>query len=151
MNLEQTINEDIKTAMKSRDAVGLQALRAIKSAILLAKTSGSGADTLDEKEEVAILQRLAKQRRESIAMFEAQDRQDLVSEEKAQLLVIERYLPALMSEDEIREVLKQLIDETEEGMRNMGKLMGAAVKKLAGKADNSKVSALLKDLLDPKS
>jgi len=147
MTLEDTINDAIKTAMKSRDAVALQALRAIKSAILLAKTSGSSSDGLDTNEEIALLQRLAKQRRESIAMFEAQDRQDLVAEEQGQLEVIERYLPAQMSEEEIKAILKQLIEETEEGMRNMGKLMGAAVKKLAGKADNSKVSSLLKELL----
>ena len=148
MTLEERINEDIKAAMLAREKEKLNALRAIKSAILLAKTSKGAADTMSEEAEIKLLKQLVKQRQDSAAIYKEQNRDDLYQEEKAQLDVIAAYLPQLMSEEEIEATLKQIItDNGFAGMKDMGKVMGMATKAFAGKADNKTVSDIVKRLL----
>lgn len=147
MSLELTINEDIKKAMLAKDKKSLDALRAIKSAILLLKTDKGGGDITPEVE-MATLQKLVKQRKESAEMYQAQGRTDLYEEEVSQLNIISKYLPAQLSEDEIKAKLQSLIAENGfAGMKDMGKLMGMATKAFAGQADNKTVSAIVKTLL----
>ena len=148
MTLEERINEDIKAAMLAREKEKLNALRAIKSAILLAKTSKGAADTMSEEAEIKLLKQLVKQRQDSAAIYKEQNRDDLYQEEKAQLDVISAYLPQMMSEEEIEATLKQIIaDNGFAGMKDMGKVMGMATKAFAGKADNKTVSDIVKRLL----
>lgn len=148
MTLEERINEDIKAAMLAREKEKLNALRAIKSAILLAKTSKGAADTMSEEAEIKLLKQLVKQRQDSAAIYKEQNRDDLYQEEKAQLEVIAAYLPQMMSEEEIETTLKQIIaDNGFAGMKDMGKVMGMATKAFAGKADNKTVSDIVKRLL----
>jgi uncharacterized protein len=148
MSLEEKINADLKTAMLAKDEVGLRGLRAIKSAILLAKTEKGATGVLATEKEVQMLQKLVKQRRDSITEFEKANRQDLITKEKDEVAVIEKYLPAMMSEDEVREVVKKVIAETgATTQKEMGKVMGAASKQLAGKADNKLVADVVKSLL----
>lgn len=148
MTLEERINEDIKAAMLAREKEKLNALRAIKSAILLAKTSKGAADTMSEEAEIKLLKQLVKQRQDSAAIYKEQNRDDLYQEEKAQLDVIATYLPQMMSEEEIEATLKQIIaDNGFAGMKDMGKVMGMATKAFAGKADNKTVSDIVKRLL----
>lgn len=148
MTLEERINEDIKAAMLAREKEKLNALRAIKSAILLAKTSKGAADTMSEEAEIKLLKQLVKQRQDSAAIYKEQNRDDLYQEEKAQLDVIAAYLPRMMSEEEIESTLKQIItDNGFAGMKDMGKVMGMATKAFAGKADNKTVSDIVKRLL----
>lgn len=147
MSLELTINEDIKKAMLAKDKKSLDALRAIKSAILLLKTDKGGGDITPEVE-MATLQKLVKQRKESAEMYQSQGRTDLYEEEISQLNIISKYLPAQLSEDEIKAKLQSLIAENGfAGMKDMGKLMGMATKAFAGQADNKTVSAIVKTLL----
>ena len=146
MALEETINTDLKAAMLSKDDAALRALRAIKSAILLAKTSGSG--TISAEEELKMLQKLVKQRKESVDIYKQQNREDLAKTEIEEITVIEKYLPKQMGEDEIRAELQKIIAQAgAAGPGDMGKLMGMASKHFAGKADNKMVSQLLKQLL----
>lgn len=148
MTLEERINEDIKRAMLAREKEKLNALRAIKSAILLAKTSKGASDTLSEEAEIKLLKQLVKQRQDSAAIYKEQNRDDLYQEEKVQLDVIAAYLPQMMSEEEIEATLKQIIaDNGFAGMKDMGKVMGMATKAFAGKADNKTVSDIVKRLL----
>ena len=148
MTLDERINEDIKAAMLAREKEKLNALRAIKSAILLAKTSKGAADTMGEEAEIKLLKQLVKQRQDSAAIYKEQNRDDLYQEEKAQLDVIAAYLPQMMSEEEIEATLKQIIaDNGFAGMKDMGKVMGMATKAFAGKADNKTVSDIVKRLL----
>lgn len=145
MSLEEKINADIKTAMLAKEAQKLEALRAIKSAILLMKTSGE-ANTEDA--EIKALQKMVKQRKETADLYQKQNRQDLAEVELAQAAVIEKYLPAQMSEDEIREALKQIIAQVGAASpADMGKVMGVATKELSGKADGKTISAIVKQLL----
>lgn len=148
MNLEQRINEDIKAAMLAKEKEKLNALRAIKSAILLAKTQKGATDEIGEEGEIKILKQLVKQRQDSADMYKQQNREDLYQEEKFQLDVISTYLPKMMSEEEVEATLKQIIaDNGFSGMKDMGKVMGQATKAFAGKADNKKVSDIVKRLL----
>lgn len=148
MTLEQRINDDIKAAMLAREKEKLNALRAVKSAILLAKTQKGGSDELDEEAEIKLLKQLVKQRQDSAEMYKAQNREDLYAEEKSQLDVISTYLPQMMSEEEVESTLKQIIaDNGFAGMKDMGKVMGMATKTFAGKADNKMVSEIVKRLL----
>jgi uncharacterized protein YqeY len=145
--LEDKINADIKAAMLAKDQDRLNALRAVKAAILLLKTEKGGGEITQEIE-IKTLQRLVKQRKESAEMYKAQNRQDLYEEEIKQMEVIARYLPQQLSEAEITEALKQLIaDNHISGIKEMGKLMGAATRHFAGKADNQLVSNIVKQLL----
>ena len=150
MSLEEKINADLKTAMLAKNESGLRGLRAIKSAILLAKTEKGATGVLTPEKEVQMLQKLVKQRRDSITEFEKANRQDLITKEKEEVAVIEKYLPTMMGEDEVREIIKKIITETGAStQKEMGKVMGAASKQLAGKADNKMVAEIVKSLLAP--
>jgi len=148
MSLEEKINGDLKNAMMARDEATVRSLRAIKSAIIIAKTEkGAGGVILPEKE-VQLLQKMVKQRRDSITEFEKANRQDLITKEKEEVAVIEKYLPAMMGEDEVREIIKKIIAETGAiTQKEMGKVMGLASKQLAGKADNKLVADIVKSSL----
>ena len=147
MSLEERINADIKSAMLAKEKRKLDALRAVKSAILLLKTNGS-ATPISEAEEIACLKKLVKQRKESAQLFKEQNRMDLYEEESFQQSVIEAYLPEQMSQEEIKSALQQIIEQTgASSMKDMGKVMGAAQKAFAGRADNKLVSTMVKELL----
>lgn len=148
MSLEKNINDAIKTAMLAKAEAELRALRAIKAAVLLAKTSEGGSGELTETDEQKLLQKLAKQRKDSLEIFRQQNREDLAKKEEEELAVIERYLPKQMDEAEIRAALTDIIAATgASSPADMGKVMGAATKQLAGKADGKTISALVKELL----
>lgn len=148
MSLETTINEQLKKAMLAKDEKGLRGLRAIKSAILLAKTAEGGAAGLSEEAEIKMLQKLVKQRKDSIEVFEKQGREDLASKEKEEVEVIEQFLPKQMSAEEIKLFVAEVIKESRlSGMPALGQIMGLATKKLAGKADGKTISAVVKELL----
>jgi uncharacterized protein YqeY len=148
MSLEEKINADLKAAMMAKDEAGLRGIRAIKSAILLAKTEKGTTGVITPEKEVQMLQKMVKQRRDSITEFEKANRQDLITKEKEEVAIIEKYLPAMMSEDDVREVIKKIIAETGAStQKEMGKVMGAASKQLAGKADNKLVADIVKSLL----
>ena len=147
MTLEERINADIKAAMLAKERRKLDALRAVKSAILLLKTNGSG-ETISQEAEIACLQKLVKQRKESAELYKQQNRMDLYEDEAFQQAVIEAYLPEQMSEEEIRTELQKIISETgASSVKDMGKVMGAAQKAFAGRADNKVVSTIVKELL----
>lgn len=144
MSLQQKVMEDMKAAMRAKDAVALEALRAIKSAILLAQTETSSKD-LSEKDELKILQKLVKQRRDSAQIFTEQNRTDLAEPELNQAKIIEKFLPEQMSEEEITAIVKQVISDTgAASMSDMGKVMGAANAKIAGRADGKAISTIVK-------
>lgn len=148
MSLELTVNENMKKAMLAKDEVGLRALRAIKAAVLLAKTAEGASASLSEDTEIKLLQKLVKQRKDSLEIFERQNRMDLAQKEKEELEVIEQFLPKQMSEEEIRTVVAEIVKQT--GVTNMsglGQVMGVATKQLAGKADGKVISAIVKELL----
>ncbi len=148
MTLEETINADLKTAMMAREEATVRSLRAIKSAIIIAKTEKGAGGVISPEKELQMLQKLVKQRRDSITEFEKANRQDLVAKEKEEVAVIEKYLPAMMSEDEVREIIKKIVAETgATSQKEMGKVMGLASKQLAGKADNKVVADIVKSLL----
>lgn len=147
MSLENTISEAIKTAMKEKDKVALDSLRAVKSQILLLKTEAKGAEVSLEQE-IAILQRMIKQRKDSFEQFAAQGRQDLAEVEEAQMKVIEKFLPKQLSAEELEAEIKRIIAETSaESMKDIGKVMGIASKELAGKSDGKSISEMAKKLL----
>ena len=147
MSLELTINEAIKTAMREKDKVALDSLRAVKSQILLLKTEAKGADVSAEQE-IAILQRMIKQRKDSYEQFVAQNRTDLAEVEAAQMKVIEQFLPAQLTAEELEAEIKKIIAETgAESIKDLGKVMGAASKALAGKSDGKSISEMVKKLL----
>ncbi|MEN9338831.1 MAG: hypothetical protein RIQ62_143 [Bacteroidota bacterium] len=148
MSLELTINQEIKTAMLAKQEAALRGLRAIKSAILIAKTADGRNGELSEDDEVKILQKLAKQRKDSLEVFVTQNREDLAQKEREELSIIEKFLPAQMNEAELRAALQSFITEVgAAGPGDMGKVMGVATKQLAGKADGKMISAMVKELL----
>jgi uncharacterized protein len=150
MSLELKINDDIKAAMLARDAARLEALRAVKAALLLEKTKEGSTGDVDEAGELKILQKLVKQRRESADIYTAAGRQDLAQKEIFDASVIETYLPQQMSEAEVTEIIRKIVAETgASSVKDMGKVMGAAAKELAGKADNKMISNIVKSLLAP--
>jgi uncharacterized protein YqeY len=147
MSLETQIMAQMKEAMKAKDEVTLRGLRAIKAALLLLKTSGSGEITSDD--EIKMLQKLVKQRNDSLDIFKQQNRSDLAQKEEEEIRVIEQFLPKQLSDEEIRSEVEQIITETgASSPADMGKVMGVATKKLAGKADGKKISTLVKELLN---
>jgi uncharacterized protein YqeY len=147
MSLEATINEDLKTAMKAKDQTALRGIRAIKSAILLFNTSGS-ADTLDTEKEIAMLQKLVKQRQDSLDIYIKQGREDLAVIEREEIAVIMRYLPQQLSEEDLKVAVKSIMDRLgATTMKDMGRVMGEASKELAGKADGKTISAVVKSML----
>jgi uncharacterized protein YqeY len=147
MSLENKINEDLKIAMKDKDAVRLRGIRAIKSAILLLKTDGSGK-VIDEDAEIKLLQKLVKQRKDSLDIYKKQGRDDLAKTEQEEIDVIGAYLPKQLSVDEIREVVRELIKKSgASSVKDMGKVMGMASKEFAGKADGATIAGIVKELL----
>lgn len=149
MSLEKQINDQLKTAMLAKDEKALRALRAIKSAILLAKTA-EGAAELTEADEQKMLQKLVKQRRDSETVFREQNRLDLAQKEAEEIEVIERFLPKQLTPEELRAALTQIIAETgATSPADLGKVMGVATKQLAGKTDGKAISAMVKELLQP--
>lgn len=147
MSLENTINEAIKTAMRAKDKVALDSLRAVKSQILLVKTEAKGADVSAEQE-IAILQRMVKQRKDSYDQFTAQGRNDLAEVEEAQMKVIEEFLPKQLTTEELEAEMKNIIAEAgAESVKDLGKVMGVASKTLAGKSDGKSISEMAKRLL----
>lgn len=148
MSLAEKINADIKAAMLAKDKDSLEALRAVKSAILVAQTEKGAQEQLTGDAEIKLLQRLVKQRRESAEIYTTQGRDDLAKTEALQADVIERYLPAQMSREELTEALKGIVAQVGASTpQDMGKVMGVASKQLAGKADNKAVMEILKTLL----
>jgi hypothetical protein len=147
MTFEDRINEALKEAMKAKDEATKRGLREIKAQILLAKTDGSGAE-INEEREIQILQKMAKQRRDSLSIYIEQDRNDLADKEREELAVIERFLPKQLDADELTVILTALIAEVgATSPKDMGKVMGAATKQLAGKADGKLVAEIVKKLL----
>ena len=148
MTLFDQISEDIKAAMKTRDKVRLETLRNIKKVFLEAKTAPGANDTLEDADALKILQKLAKQGRETAQTYIDNNRQDLADEELAQAKVIEEYLPKPLTEEEIEKEVKDIIAQTgAQGMKDMGKVMGMASKKMAGRADGRAISTIVKKLL----
>lgn len=147
MSLEQKVMEQMKDAMKAKDEATLRTLRAIKAAILLEKTSGSGTE-ITEADETKMLQKMAKQRRDSLDIFVQQNREDLAAKEREELAIIEKFLPKQMSADELKAELKAIMTQVgASSPADMGKVMGVATKQLAGKADGKAISETVKQLL----
>ena len=145
MSLQKQIMEELKTAMKSKDVVALQALRAVKSAFLLAKTETGAGDDLTEDQEMKIIQKQVKQRKDSAVIFIDQGRQDLADPELAEIAVLEKFLPEALSEDAIEKVVLDTIAKTgAAGMKDMGKVMGMVSKQLAGQADGKTISGIVR-------
>ena len=145
MSLQKQIMEELKTAMKSKDTVALQALRAVKSAFLLAKTETGAGDDLTEDQEMKVIQKQVKQRKDSVAIFIDQGRQDLADPELAEIAVLEKFLPEALSEEAIEKVVLETIAKTgAEGMKDMGKVMGMVSKQLAGQADGKTISGIVR-------
>lgn len=147
MSLENAINDAIKTAMREKDKTALDALRAVKSQIILLKTEARGAEVSPEQE-IAILQRMIKQRKDSYEQFTAQGRDDLATVETDQMRVIEKFLPAQLSTAELETEIKKIIEETgATSVKDLGKVMGTASKALVGKSDGKSISEMVKKLL----
>ncbi len=148
MSLELKINEDIKAAMLARDAKKLEALRAVKAALLIEKTKEGTTGEVSEEVELKILQKLVKQRRESADIYLNANRDDLAQKEIYDASIIETYLPKQLSEAEVTELIKKIVVQTgATSIKEMGKVMGVATKELAGKADNKMISGIIKSLL----
>jgi uncharacterized protein len=148
MNLEQKIMAELKTAMLAKDEKTVRSLRAIKAAIILAKTAEGAGGELKEEDEVKMLQKLVKQRKDSLEIYQQQNRADLAQKEQEEIEVIEKFLPKQMSADELKVALTAIITETSASSpADMGKVMGVATKQLAGKADGKAISGMVKELL----
>jgi uncharacterized protein len=148
MSLEQKIMGEMKEAMKSKNEATLRALRAIKAEIIKAKTEPGAHGEISEEKEVSMLQKMMKQRRDSLEIYQQQSRTDLAQKEQEEMAVIERFLPQQLSGDELKTELQQIITETgASSAADMGKVMGVATKKLAGRADGKAISATVKELL----
>lgn len=148
MSLEEKIMQDLKEAMKAKDQAALRSIRAVKAAILLAKTEGSNKEISKEKE-IQMVQKLVKQRKESLEIYERSGREDLAQKEREEIEVIERYLPKQLTEAELEAELKKIIAEVgAESPKDLGKVMGVATKRLAGKADGKMISQVTKRLLE---
>jgi uncharacterized protein YqeY len=148
MSLEQKIMAEMKDAMKAKDEAALRGLRAIKAAIILAKTEAGAGGEVKEEEEVKLLQKLVKQRKDSLEIYRQQNRADLAQKEEEEIAVIEKFLPQQLSEAELKAELKQIIAQTGAASpADMGKVMGVATKQLAGRADGKAISAAVKELL----
>lgn len=147
MSLEKTLMADLKTAMKAKDQAAMRTLRSIKSAILLKKTDGSGAE-ITAADEIKLIQKLVKQRQDSLDIYVKQDREDLAATEREEIEVLQRYLPEQMGEEELTKVIQNIITTTgASSMKDMGKVMGMANGQLAGKADGKTIAKVVKALL----
>lgn len=148
MSLSTQIMDEMKNAMRAKDTIALEALRAIKSELLLAQTSSGSKEEITEAEEIKILQKLVKMRKDSASIFTAQNRPDLAEPELAQIAIIEKFLPAQLSEDEVEVVIAKIIAETgASGIASMGKVMGLATAQLGGTAEGKTISTIVKKLL----
>ena len=148
MSLEQKIMAELKPAMLAKDEKTVRSLRAVKAAIIVAKTAEGASGELSEDEEIKLLQKLVKQRKDSLEIFTTQNRPDLASREQEEIAVIERFLPAQMSGEELKAKLKEIIQRTgASSTADLGKVMGIASKELAGKADGKSISTTVKELL----
>jgi uncharacterized protein YqeY len=148
MSLSARLMDDIKTAMRAKDAVALEALRAIKAEILLAQTASDNKEEISEADEIKLLQKLVKTRKDSAKIFTEQNRMDLVEPELAQIAVIEKFLPAQLSEEEVEAVIAKIIADTgASGIASMGKVMGIASAQLGGTAEGKTISTIVKKLL----
>lgn len=147
MSLQEQVTQQLKTAMKAKDSVALESLRAIKSAILLTQTQ-AGAKDLTAEDEIKLVQKLVKQRKDSAEIFRQQGREDLAEPEEAQIKIIEQFLPEQLDEAAIAKIIEGIITQTNaEGMKDMGKVMGMATKTMAGKADGKTISAIVRQKL----
>lgn len=147
MSLQQKVMSQLKEAMKAKDKVALESLRAIKSALLLAQTSGDKKE-LSEEDEIKLVQKLVKQRKESADLYTKQGREDLAKPELAQAEILSQFLPEQISEEELKKVISEIINQVgASSMKDMGKVMGLASKQLAGKADGKAISGVVKQLL----
>lgn len=148
MSLEANIMTHMKEAMKAKDSVALEALRAIKAAIIISKTEAGASEGLTEDQEVKMLQRLVKMRKDSATIFTEQNRMDLAEPELAQIAVIEQFLPTQLSEDEVEAIIAKIISETgASGIASMGKVMGLASAQIGGQAEGKTISGIVKKLL----
>ena len=148
MNLLDKINEELKNAMKAKDQIALQSIRAIKSELLLLNTKSGKTNSISDQEELKILQKLIKQRKESAKIFREQSRNDLAEPEDAQAKIIERFLPEQLDEKKIRENIQDIILNTgSKGMKDMGKVMSIATSKMAGQANGKTISTIVKEIL----
>jgi uncharacterized protein len=148
MSLEQKVMTDLKTAMLAKDEAALRGLRAIKAAIIIAKTAEGAGGTLKEEDEVKMLQKLVKQRKDSLEIFQQQKRADLAQKEQEEITVIERFLPKQLDDAALKALLSKIIAETgASSPADIGKVMGVATKQLAGQADGKTISAAVKELL----
>ena len=148
MSLEQQVMAEMKDAMKSKNEASLRGLRAIKAEIIKAKTEPGANGEINADTEIKLLQKMAKQRKDSLEIFQQQGRQDLAQKEQEELAIIEKFLPAQMSVEDLKKELQEIINETgASSPADMGKVMGAATKKLAGRADGKAISAAVKELL----
>lgn len=148
MTLEEKVMTDLKTAMRAKNEAELRSLRAIKSAILNAKTSADFSGEIKADDEIKLLQKLVKQRKDSLEIYETQDRPELAAKEREEIEVIEKYLPAQLSEEELTSIVSKIVSETgATSAADMGKVMGAANKQLAGKADGKTIAKIVKSLL----
>ena len=148
MNLEQKIMADLKTAMLAKDEAALRSLRAIKAAIIIAKTSEGAKGEISADDEIRLLQKLVKSRKDSLEIFQQQNRPELAKKEEEEIAIIEKFLPKQMSVEEVKTELKRIIAATgASSPSDMGKVMGVATKELAGKADGKTISSLVKELL----
>ena len=149
MSLLNSLNDELKAAMRAKDSLKLEALRAIKSAVLLVKSATAGDVDLTEEEEIKLLQKLVKQRKDSAVIFKEQNRDDLAAPEEAQASVIAQFLPDQLSQQEIEQIVDEIIAKTgAQGMKDMGKVMGMASKEMAGKADGKTISTIVKQKLN---
>ena len=149
MGILANLTDEIKTAMRAKDNLKLEALRAIKSAVMLEQTSAGGSDTLSDEQEIKLVQKLVKQRKDSAQIFRDQNRPDLAEPEEAQAEVIAQFLPEQLSEEEITAIIQAIIEKTgAEGMKDMGKVMGMASNEMAGKADGKTISTIVKAQLN---
>lgn len=148
MSLSTQIMDEMKTAMRAKDTIALEALRAIKSELLLAQTATGTKEEISEDEEIKILQRLVKMRKDSASIFTTQNRPDLAEPELAQITIIEKFLPAQLSEEEVEVIVSKIIAETgATGIASMGKVMGLASAQIGGQAEGKTISAIVKKLL----
>ncbi len=148
MALEEKIMEELKNAMRAKDEAALRTLRAIKAAIIIEKTSEGASGVISEATELKMLQKLAKQRRDSLEIFEKQNREDLASKEREELAIIEKFLPQQMSADDLKKEIAAIIEQVgAKTPADMGKVMGVASKQLAGKTDGKAISEMVKQLL----
>ena len=148
MSLEQKVMTDLKTAMLAKDEKSLRSLRAIKSAIINAKTAEGFSGEIKEEEEIKMLQKLVKQRKDSLEIYETQNRADLAEKEKEEIEIIEKFLPKQLDQEELKGIIAKIISETgASSAADMGKVMGLANKQLAGKADGKTIAGIVKELL----